>query len=255
MPVKVKPDAFTYDGGQIGLLLVHGFTGSAAEMLPMGDYFHERGLTVHAPLLAGHGTTPEDMRKTRWPDWRASVDEGVKLIRQLGCTQIFAAGLSMGGTLVLDLAQRFNLAGVIPMCAPVKLKDKRSWMAPFIHYFWPYLERDETKPEHIEQAIVPYDRTPIACVASLRQLIRKVCRHLPNIQTPAFIAQACQDETVELSSARTIYDGLSSRYKVLRWYAQSSHIITLDHEKEQLFHDIEEFIRHVSEQHRAGSET
>lgn len=249
MAVKAKPHAFTYKGGPVGVLLIHGFTGSAAEMLPMGKYFQERGYTVHAPLLAGHGTTPEDMRRTGWSDWRASVDEGMKRVQQMGCEHIYAAGLSMGGTLVLDLAQRHHLSGVIPMCAPVKIKDKRSWMAPFIHYFIPYLERDEKKPAHIEQAIVPYNRTPVACVASLNRLIRKVRRRLSNIHMPVFIAQARQDETIDPDSAQAIYDRLSSRSKVLRLYENSSHIITLDHEKEQLFHDVEQFVHQVMKQH------
>lgn len=245
MCVKVKPDAFTYPGGPTGLLLIHGFTGSAAEMLPMGVYFRERGYTVHAPLLAGHGTNPEQMARTRWPDWRASVEKGLTFMQQQGCTSIFAAGLSMGGTLVLDLARRFHLAGVISMCAPMKLKDKRSWTAPFIHYFKPYLKRDEVKAAHIEAAIVPYDRTPIVCIASLNRLIRKVRRHLPDIQTPALIVQAREDETVEPSSAETIYHRLDSQYKELHWYEHSSHIITLDREKERLFQDVERFIERV----------
>lgn len=245
MPTSPIPDAFTYRGNSLGLLLVHGFTGSAAEMRPMGAYFHERGFTVHAPLLAGHGTTPEEMRKTRWPDWRASVDKGLAVLQQQGCKQVFAAGLSMGGTLVLDLAQRTTISGIISMCAPIKLKDKRHWLAPFIHYFKPYLIRDEVKAAHIEEAIVPYDRTPIACVASLNKLIRKVRRRLSDIHIPAFVAQACQDETVEPSSAKTIYDRLSSPCKQLHWYKHSSHILTLDREKEQLFNDVERFIRQL----------
>lgn len=246
MSKHVKPDAFTYQGGPVGLLLIHGFTGSAAEMLPLGAYFRDRGYSVHAPLLAGHGTTPEDMRHTRWPDWRTSVEQGLTVLQKEGCRYLFAAGLSMGGILALDLARRFELSGIISMCAPIKLKDKRSWMASFLHYIKPYLKRDEIKPDHIERAIVPYDRTPIVCVASLNRLIRYVKRRLADIHTPALIAQAGQDETVEPSSAKTIYHRLSSEHKQLIWYEQSSHIITLDHEKEQLFQDIEAFIRNVT---------
>ena len=246
MPASPNPDAFTYPGNSVGLLLIHGFTGSAAEMRPMGAYFHERGYTVHARLLAGHGTSPDEMLKTRWPDWRASVEKGLTALQRRGCKQVFAAGLSMGGTLVLDLAQRTPISGVIARGAPIKLKDKRHFLAPCIHNCNPYLHREEVKPAHIEEAIVPYDRTPIVCVASLNKLNRKVRRRLTDIHIPAFVAQARQDETVEPSSAETIYNRISSKCKQLHWYEHSSHILTLDHEKEQLFKDVERFINMVA---------
>lgn len=245
MSTRVKPDAFLYRGGSTGLLLIHGFTGSPAEMLPMGEYFRRCGMTVYAPLLAGHGTNPEDMIRTRWPDWKASAESGLKRLQALGCTDIFVAGLSMGGSLALDLAYTHSVAGVISMCAPIKLRDKRSWLAPVIHLFMPYLKRRETKPPHIEKAIVPYDRTPLVCVASLLQLIRKVRRQLSGIDTPVFIAQAMNDETVEPESATIIYDRLSSSHKELHWYDHSGHIITLDHDRNQLFQDIVQFMEQL----------
>lgn len=51
------PAPFILTGGDDGILLIHGFTGSPAEMRPLGCYLHERGLTVSAPLLPDHGTT------------------------------------------------------------------------------------------------------------------------------------------------------------------------------------------------------
>ncbi len=45
----------------MGALLIHGYTGSPPEMRLIGDYLHERGLTVLGPLLPGHGTNVADM--------------------------------------------------------------------------------------------------------------------------------------------------------------------------------------------------
>ena len=44
----------------IGILLVHGFTGSPASMRPWAEYLNQHGYTVTVPLLPGHGTRPED---------------------------------------------------------------------------------------------------------------------------------------------------------------------------------------------------
>lgn len=242
MGKNVVPDSFTFSGGETGLLLVHGFTGTAADMRPMGRYFHERGYTVHAPLLTGHGTTPEDMLRTRWPDWVGSVNEGLRKLRAHHCTRIFAAGLSMGGILVLNLAQKTKLQGVISICAPMQVQDRRIFLAPLLSRYMPYILREEVQPDHIEQAIVPYDRTPVACVASLNRLIQRVKRHLKKVTAPIFVAQSRHDETVIPDSAEFIYNQVSSACKQLEWYENSGHILTLDHDKEQLFDDMEQFI-------------
>lgn len=37
---------FYFPGGQIGCLLIHGFSGTPAEMLPLGDYLAGQGLNI-----------------------------------------------------------------------------------------------------------------------------------------------------------------------------------------------------------------
>ena len=58
-PRNLSPAAYSAEGGPTGALLIHGFTGSAAETSPMGRYLAARGLAVRCPLLPGHGTDPE----------------------------------------------------------------------------------------------------------------------------------------------------------------------------------------------------
>ena len=67
--------AFSMEGSrEDGILLLHGFTATPGTMRPLGEALHrDTGFTVYAPLLPGHGLTPEEMAKTRWYDWfRAS---------------------------------------------------------------------------------------------------------------------------------------------------------------------------------------
>ncbi|PRX41501.1 carboxylesterase [Planifilum fimeticola] len=245
--VRRSPEPFFYPGGEIGLLLVHGFTGSPAELRPMGDYFRKRGISVHAPLLKGHGTSPEELAGTTWMDWRESVLQAYdRLCRDAGVRRVFAAGLSMGGLLVLDLARHRPLDGVISMCAPIWLKDRRAVFAPLVRFFRPYLPRREVKEAHIEEHLVPYDRLPLVSVGHLLRLIRQVRRRLPEITVPALVIQSERDETVEPSSGRYILKRLGSEEKEFKSYANSSHIITLDRERERLFADVENFIQRVT---------
>jgi carboxylesterase len=106
------------------VLLVHGFTGSPPEMRLVGDYLHQRGLTVSGPLLPGHGTTVEEMNRCRWTDWTDHV-EGALANLQARCETVFAGGLSMGSLLTLYLAAHPpDLPGAILYSPAVVVADR-----------------------------------------------------------------------------------------------------------------------------------
>ena len=70
-----SPDAepFSADGGPVGVLVLHGFTGSTQTVRDWAAHLAAAGLTVRAPLLAGHGGTWQDLAKTGWTDWYADA--------------------------------------------------------------------------------------------------------------------------------------------------------------------------------------
>src|SRR4051812_28032023 len=78
-------ESFFLPGGPTGVLLLHGFTSSPAEVRPLGDFLAAQGYTVYSPLLAGHGTAPEDLRGTTWRDWVASAEAGEEVLRDAHC--------------------------------------------------------------------------------------------------------------------------------------------------------------------------
>lgn len=236
-----RPKPLFYEGDERGVLLIHGFTGSTAEFIPMAEYFHNLGYTVSVPLLAGHGTTPEDMAKTTWRDWWNSVIEGYDKLIQFGCKAIYVAGLSMGGVLALRIAREKPVKGVVSMAAPMRFKNKKAHIAWLVHPFVPYQIRGEKKKPHIEERILPYDRTPVRSVAQLHRLIYEVRRKLHRITVPTLIIQGGQDETIYPDDAHIIYEGLGTIDKHLIWYPNSSHIIILDDDHEDVFAQVAAF--------------
>ncbi len=58
-PVSFSPDPAQHS---VGILLVHGFTGSPHSMRPLAQHFMELGYAVEMPLLTGHGTHWKDLR-------------------------------------------------------------------------------------------------------------------------------------------------------------------------------------------------
>ena len=74
MPVMPGAEAYAREGGPTGVLLCHGFTGSPQSLRPWAEYLAKAGLSVSLPRLPGHGTTWQEMARTRWEDWFAEVD-------------------------------------------------------------------------------------------------------------------------------------------------------------------------------------
>jgi len=242
---KRKPDPFFFPEGKTGILLVHGFTGSTADLQPMGLFYQKMGYTVYAPLLKGHGTSPEDMAKTRWPDWWQSTLNGYDHLADFGCTKIAVAGLSMGGLLSLRLSLYRPVEAIISMNPAVMVRDKKLRWAKYIRYFVDKAPRKQPKEEHIEKHIYPYPYTPVVCAASLWSFINIVKKELPRIKRPVLIQQGEKDETVFPEGASYIYKAIGSNYREVKYYPKSGHIITLDKERERLFLDGEAFLRKV----------
>ena len=104
-PVLKEAEPYYKEGGKEGVLISHGFTGSTQSMRPLADAMAEAGFTVCLPRLKGHGTHYEDMERTSRHDWIGSVEEGYSWLSER-CDTIYMAGLSMGGTLTLYMAER-----------------------------------------------------------------------------------------------------------------------------------------------------
>lgn len=243
---KRKSESFYYAGDKkIGILLVHGFTGSPSEMSLLGEFLYKEGYSVYAPLLTGHGTSPEEMKKTNKDDWWNDVLDGYDFLKSEGCKNIVAIGLSMGGSLSLKLAIERDLLAVVSLAAPIFVTNKYIGLSKWIKYFIPYQEKNK-KSDHIQKHLVVYDRTPVACAASLNLLIKEVKKNLRKISIPILIIQGKTDETVYYESANYIYNNVGSTIKKIKWYNESTHIITLDHDKDKVFQDISLFLKEFS---------
>lgn len=109
-----EPFLLLGDRSKPACLLVHGFTGTPKEMRWMGEYLNQNGYTCLGIRLAGHATDPEDMIRSNWTDWVASVEDGFSLLRD-SSDAVFLVGLSMGGVLSLLMSTRANVNGVVSL--------------------------------------------------------------------------------------------------------------------------------------------
>lgn len=237
---NLDPGAFELPGGPTGCLLIHGFTGAAVEMRPMGDYLAAHGLTVSAPLLPGHGTTPEDMAGTTWQDWYGHVERTFDDLRGR-CAKVFVVGFSLGALLGLHLATQRDMAGLVAISPAILLRDGRLHLVPLLRHVIRTMPKD-TDPQHSDLAdkeackgFWSYDVHPVPSVYQLYLLQKVVRAELGRIHTPLLSIYAERDMAIHPQSGPTLHAEIGSQDKEQLVLHKSGHGIVLDAEREVVF--------------------
>jgi carboxylesterase len=235
------------DGQRVGVLLSHGFTGSPASMVPWGRHLAEQGFGVAVPRLPGHGTTWQELNRTRWADWYGEVERAFEKLRA-NCDQVVVGGLSMGGSLVLQLAadRGREVAGVMLVNAAVNVDRKDVLAVPVLKWVvpsFPGIANDIKKPGGDEHG---YTRTPLKALGSLLLGWKALRTDLPKVTQPLVVFRSVEDHVVDPSSARIISSTVSSRDVTERMLENSYHVATLDNDAPTIFEESVHFVRRVT---------
>ncbi|WP_199190719.1 alpha/beta hydrolase [Bacillus mycoides] len=240
-----SPKPFTFEGGDRAVLLLHGFTGNSADVRMLGRFLEKKGYTCHAPIYKGHGVPPEELVHTGPEDWWKDVMNAYQHLKDQGYEKIAAVGLSLGGVFSLKLAYTLPILGVVPMCAPMYIKSEEIMYQGILAYAREYKKREQKSPERIEQEMFEFKQTPMNTLKALQELIRNVRNNVDMIYAPTFVVQARHDEMINTDSANIIYNGVESTLKDIKWYEDSTHVITLDKERDVLHEDVYNFLEQL----------
>lgn len=216
----------------MGILLIHGFTGSPAEMRLVGDYLHERGVTVSAPLLPGHGTTARELNACTWQEWTAAVAGAAEELKGR-CDMVFVAGLSLGSLLALHRAATDrDVAGVMLYSPAIRLADRRRHLIPFFKRLVPLLPKppDDFADPVAASRLWSYPEYPTIAAHEVMKLIGQVRRRLPEVTQPLLIIHSTADRTIHPAGARYVQDHAGSADKTLVTLHACGHAITVDAE-------------------------
>ena len=242
------------------MLLVHGFTGTPFEMRPLGEALAALGLSVEAPLLAGHGQPgliagTRALAATGWPDWLASVERAFDRLRAR-VTRVTVCGLSLGGLLTLELARRRQgqLAAVASLSAPLWLTPAAERGLQLARRFplmqllaMPKLAGSDVRdPEMRRLNNLAQGRAamPFRAVVSLSDLQARVRAGLGEVNAPALLMHSEQDHTAPFACmaelARLLGTPAQQRTEIV--LTQSFHVITLDVERQRVFDAVAEHV-------------
>ncbi|HJV08739.1 MAG TPA: alpha/beta fold hydrolase [Acidimicrobiales bacterium] len=231
-----------------GALVLHGLTGSTQSVAGVAAALADAGFEVEAPMLPGHGTTPEELAECGWADWTAAAEAAY---RRLAVPAV-AVGLSMGGALAAGVCARHpevrGLAVVNPLIdppAPAFLEALEGFLAAG-ERFLPGIGSDIADPSARE---VAYDRLPVAALLSASRGLGELRPRLGDVRCPVLILSGRHDHVVPSVSGDVLAGAVSGPVERV-WLERSAHVATLDLDREELERRVVEF----SSRAAAGSE-
>lgn len=235
-PIVPGAEPYAADGGPVGVLLSHGFTGSPASMRPWGEHLATLGHTVRVPRLPGHGTTWQEMNRTTWRDWYGALEAELDVLRA-HCEHVVVAGLSMGGCLALRLAEQRprDVDAVVVVNPAVASDDPRLKAVPLLKWVVPSLDAiggDIKKPGVEEKA---YSRTPLKALHSMMQMWDDVRPGLGRIEAPVLFFRSTDDHVVDGTTLEIVRAGLRPDLGTFVTLENSFHVATLDHDAPLIF--------------------
>ena len=246
-PASLDPSPFYLSAGPVGCLLIHGFTGSTAEMRPMGEHLCAGGYTVSAPLLAGHGTVPDELANTTWQDWYASVLDAYEALRG-SCSRVFVGGFSLGSLLAVHLAVEHDVSGLILMSPAFWVRDRRAVLTGLLKHLVRFVPKDLaaensdlTNPQ-ARQCFWSYDVIPVAAAHQVLLLQRLARTELSRVSVPALVIYAVGDGSIAPHSGPRTYERLGAEDKELLVLQNSGHGLVVDSEREFVFERVAKWV-------------
>lgn len=233
---------FFFQAGPRAVLLLHGFTGSSADVRMLGRFLEKHGYTSLAPHYKGHGVPPEELIVSNPEQWWQDVKNGYTQLKEAGYEEIAVAGLSLGGVFSLKLATSHPVKGVVTMCSPMTMRTTDIMFEGVLDYAKQYKKQQGKSEQEIELEIEAIRQQGMASLPELQQLIYDVRETIDLLYAPILVIQARNDKVINPDSANIIYNTVESIDKKISWYEHSGHVITLDKEKDQLHEEVLTFL-------------
>ena len=248
--------------GSVGVLLVHGLTGTPTEMKQYGRVIARQGFTVACPELAGHCATIEALTATQWQDWYQSIEDAFDALKQ-ECEHVFVSGLSMGALIALLLAAKkgHQVAGVILLSTTFFYdgwnvpKLKRALLLPLVLYtpLKYFMQWEETSPygikdervramvhailenrDHLAADKIGYFKTPALVVLESVRLIKAAKKALKDVVSPTLIVHSTEDDMASLKNAYYTQAHIASKTVETFFVDDTYHVLTLDKRKDDV---------------------
>lgn len=186
-------EAFSAPGERAGVLLLHGYMSTVQQLRGWAQAFARAGYAVEAPLLPGHGTTPEDCASTGWEDYLSCARAAYESLAARH-SQVFVGGLCLGAELAgwLALEHPETTAGLLVLNAPFRAPGNSTpgiWQkmleAGKQFFQWPSPLVLIADPD--AEPLIYYDKIPMAPMITIYDACEKLWERLGEIHCPVLM--------------------------------------------------------------------
>jgi carboxylesterase len=235
-------------GSPIGVLVVHGFTGTPASMRGIADAMVAAGFDVELPRLPGHGTTVDDMVATGWADWFGEVARTRAALTER-CERIVLVGQSMGATLVLASAiAEPDLVGLVCINPATRMRapDELDMIDDLLEDDFQIVPGEGSDIADPDGSDISYDGTPLRPLRSLlHDGIAPIERRFAELAAPLRLFTSRQDHVVPPADSEHLaatYGGAVDH----TWLERSFHVATRDYERHLVTAESVAFVERVA---------
>lgn len=225
------------NGSRGGVLLLHGYMGTAQTIRDWAMAFARADFSVEAPLLPGHGTSVEDMLNTQWSDYvRCAEEAHSKLLDRH--RNIIVGGICTGSMLAAFVVVNHpeTTTGMISVNGFFKLPKHWNFgfmeeMASTNRRFFPWF-RGRSIEDPNAPALITYEQAPLAPILSMKPANYEIWPRLKEIRCPILAFSSLRDTVVPPKDPNTnawLAEVSGPVEQVL--LERSNHVATMDYDK------------------------
>ena len=236
---------------RIGVLALHGYRSTPAEVRQMSQFLAKSVDVVYAPRMAGHGTAPINLKDVTYKDWYESIQRAYAALRS-SWDKVILVGFSTGGLICLLSCVKKNnkIDKLVSISSALKLKDIRAKIVGSVNIWNDLLDKFKIKKYQLDYIETPpenpqinYQHNYLKGVEELGKLMSDVNSNLDKVQVESLIMQAKNDPVVNPKSAKLIHDKIKSQFKQLIELNYNNHVIITNKNAEEFFIKISDFIQ------------
>lgn len=209
-----------------GVLLIHGSTGSPADLNGLTDHLFNSGFHVHNILLPGHGTGDEGLPSVKWKSCYNEVLLRYRIMAKT-CRRVHVVGFSFGAALAILLARQEQPA-TLSLLSPALIPKVSFWHRMMISL---RLHR------------LPMISRKIGWNLEVFAAMEKAKGQVGKLKLPVYAAHCQDDERIDSGSLRHLQKKARNKSSRFRLYPTGGHLILQAHGGESLNNEVLDFLR------------
>ncbi len=258
----------TSEGFRVCLVLVHGLGEHSGRYINFFQRFSGLGYSVYALDLRGHGRSQGRRGHIMaFSDYLKDIKLFMEFVGNMSKSKYyFMVSHSMGGLIAVRYAQEYGtqgetgLSGLIVSSPLLKIRVQvpkiKMLLGRAVSRFIPWLsmsnELDPAFLSHDTSVVHAYIQDPLVhtkvtarwfteIIKSMRQSFENAC----NLTIPCLFLHAGDDHLADPEGTRSLFPLIASKDKELKVYEGFYHELFNEPRKEQVFSDIEGWLRRV----------